>query len=1250
MADNLDNFMAQMQQLQLARLANPSLAPQPASQQPAQPTAPTAAPDSTFGSALAGMADTMGSGFADEVGGLVSTLIPGEQGPGATAWWNSDKGFSDTLSANIASLRARQKADADAHPYAYHGGQVGGAFLVPAGTGAKGALQVARMGALQGAAYGLGSGEGVGDRVAQAGEGAVMGGLTASILHPLLNGAGALVSKLLGKTVPAAEDVAAQEAGGMTPEGLVGEVTDTSPEATPSGAGPADAAPPNPADVTPGTSEAPATAWTAPDAQGNRSPVAAAEHLGPTPEGDTPIPLHGEPTPEAPAGEPVGSISRAGLEDLQAQVQHFRDSVGAEGERAVDVTPASPEHPTLGAFRLGNLGDGPETMSLLGALVRQLPGVSSKSDPEMWAAAQQAAKDMGTNDPEALHALAGQLAGPEGNIEGSIALLRTVQRQAADTVDTFHGAGVDWSTASDDMVKEVGQAIYNVQRINQLVQSAKVGVGRALRVFSLPNSETYFAALKNGVSLGTDPAAAVATQAERSIPPLPSTREELQNFFDLWGMTKGNPELQSDLLQGTLTVPTSGHYLANSFANFFTASILSAPKTALLNVVGPVFINTLRSLEKMSGAAVMALDPTLTAAQRAEYAATAKYTPMALFRTVGDIADVFRSGVQAFQENHTVLGGGGTVRDANISFGPYNSNLLNAAGADPNWQYTLGNAINIWPKAFARVNAGLDEMAKRFTYLSETRLRAMVQATSDGLTGDDFHAAVSQAMKGSLDEAGAATNAGVLDAAERTTLTGRVGSDGNAARKFSDFVQRLRQDYPLTRFILPVFNVPANGLGETLKRVPGLNLIPSMSTHLADLSGENGAVSQAEAHGRTLLGGAFLTAGYLMNQAGVLTGAGPQNPKDAAIWRQTHEPYSIRIGDEWVSYRKLDILGGLLSIPASISDFTVFHKMDQGDTQNAAMAGAAALAVWFKDQASMRTATQLLTLGDNPMQDPGKAMESMFGQIAAGMVPASGFLRTVGVETTDPYVRMKRGWEDYIRAGIPGLSPQLEPLRNVLGEPVNRPNNSVGEAVFPITLAPVATWKDEPVLNELTRLYQRTGYAAGSDPHAVLYGFKDSRDVKLEAGGAFKGESLYSALMQPRATYQMDGMTLKQALGDLIQSPEYKEAVDADAGQAVTSLGDPSRAAMVAKVFRQYALAIKAEVAAASPIALNYMTAAAAKHRDDAYLSTIPIDKLANNPKLYADNGVDREQYSDKITDGATGELLSALRSGGPGR
>lgn len=142
-------------------------------------------------------------------------------------------------------------------------------------------------------------------------------------------------------------------------------------------------------------------------------------------------------------------------------------------------------------------------------------------------------------------------------------------------------------------------------------------------------------------------------------------------------------------------------------------------------------------------------------------------------------------------------------------------------------------------------------------------------------------------------------------------------------------------------------------------------------------------------------------------------------------------------------------------------------------------------------------------------------------------------------------------------------------------------------------------------------------------------------------------ESLYSHALQARASMKLDGQTLKEALNDLFNSEEYNQAVDADSGQSVTSLGDASRGYMTKAVFERYNKAIKAEVASASPIALNYLTASTAKHRDDAYLRTTSLEDLVKNPDLYRANGIDPTAYSDKITEGAAGDLIEALGGGG---
>jgi hypothetical protein len=82
---------------------------------------------------------------------------------------------------------------------------------------------------------------------------------------------------------------------------------------------------------------------------------------------------------------------------------------------------------------------------------------------------------------------------------------------------------------------------------------------------------------------------------------------------------------------------------------------------------------------------------------------------------------------------------------------------------------------------------------------------------------------------------------------------------------------------------------------------------------------------------------------------------------------------------------------------------------------------------------------------------------------------------------------------------------------------------------------------------------------------------------------------------------------------------------------------------MLKQTFESYNKAIKAELAEASPTANKWLTAAAAKQRDDAYLKGVSAEDLVNNPDLYQTHGLDGEAYSSKVRENATGALLDAL-------
>lgn len=1141
-----------------------------------------------------GFGDTAAFGFLDELGAVADSI--GLPTPGARREniWNSDKSFGEIWAANVAENRSILQEAQDDHGGSYLTGQVAGALAIPIGSGAKGAYQVAKVGAVQGAVYGAGSGEGLSDRATGAARDAVIGGALGGVL-------GKVMSRFGGKGAGAAETAAEEGVGRAARKaGMAGAE-----------------------DLTQGAAEILG------ETKGGqliiREARSAADEAAEEAFSITPAAF--EKGAEAPS-------ARAALEELQGYVTSAAARIRKEGDRAIDVTWENTPQVAArtGEWRVGKLGSGEDARGLIRAMAEGVTSKTRKSDEELAKSALGVAADMG-EDPEAILAAAKSMAGELGDVDNTMMALRTVYANMSQEITDLHLMNIDWTTASDDMVEEAVNRIHNLASMSESVQAAKTGLGRGLRVNKLPTADEYLEQIKKA-------AAGEAPPHDPSKVQLPVSRSDLDDWFEMWGATGGDPKRQSDLMQGILTRPKAGHYLRSSFANFFTASILSAPRTVALNIVGPGVISTIRQVERIGGAATLAINPLKTRAERIAARRVAQNSAKAFVQTFGDIQDAFRMAVVAGKRNGTVIGGNKAF-DTQTAYDSMSKNLRSIAerqGQITKWEsraYALGDAINVWPKAFARLNNGLDEFSKRLAYNGEVRVNAMVEAAERGLKGDAFRSFVTKAMQESTDEVGAATNQQLLRSAQRTTLTATVGEEGSQLRKFGNYVQGVRHSVPESRFILPIFNVPMNALGETLRRlpiagVPGLNKVMFRET-ARELAGELGPVAQADAHGRVLLGSAFLLAGAMLNRAGTLTGAGPQEPTDRKVWLTTHQPYSIKVGDQWVRYDKFDILGGLLAIPATVADATIYSDDDQS-ASDIAWAGAGALAQWFKDKAALRTATGLLALGEDPTMTAKQVANQTGGAIASGFYPAAA--RTLITDAmTNPYMPMRRGWEDYVAAALPFNN--VEPVRNILGEPIKKSLNSVLEAMVPVSLEQAISAEDDAVLTELSRLYEETGYGAGADTTMMTQGQFADKDVKLESG-----MSMYGRTMQLRQTIVVDGFTLREALADLFESPDYRYGIDQGPGRKTNFQGEMSRGEMVSKVFTRYNKAIKAQLAEESDIARDYMTAARAKKVDTTYLRDISVEQLVENPDLYKASGLFKADYEPE---GMGHQLVQAI-------
>lgn len=1158
---------------------------------------------------IRGASDTALFGFADEAVGVLNTFAPLD--PGAKGFWQSNKSLSETIAANTANDRRWTKAASEEHSVAHIIGQVAGGLLIPFGAGAKTVGQFAKVGGVQGAIYGAGSGEGVADRAKKT----VTYGASGALLGAALGKVTSFFRKDTSKVAKEVSEELAEEARGR----VAGRISDgTVLGHTKSGV----------------------------PIYGSKAVNAADEEVEPLMNALVPraAAVEGEGveagTGVARAAKGAEEASQAGLGQreslayLQEFVEDMTKRQKTEGDRVVDVTwESAPDVAArTGEWRIGAFEKPEDAKSLLSALVRAVPSKTRMSDQELADRALEWAARIGEEGDDFLDA-AKIAVGDIGDLPSFAMGYQTVWARASQDVTDLYLMNVDWATASDELVEEAAQRIYNLSSHTAYMQELKTALGRALRVRQLPTADAYRKRITQQVAEGAEDAA-------EDMANLPTTREGLGDWLDLWGLTAGNPREQNAFLRGTLTLPGKWNYIRQSAANYFTGNILSMPKTLGLNVVGPTVLSINRQIARRIGATVSSV-ALRSPEQRAAHRAITQHMTEAYWGTLAHAADSFKFALAAFDKNHTVLGGGGSTFNAQATYGPVTEQMLRAVGQENmgivgKSAYTFGNALNFLPRGVARINNGADEMAKRMEYLSEVRIRAFLDgATTQGLEGEALARYVREAVLNSTDEAGAALNAEALREAERVTLTNKVGEKGTLLRGFANQMQKFRSVVPELRYIIPIFNVPMNGLVETLRHTP---LAIASKGVRAELRGDRGALAQADAAGRMLLGSMYMAAGVMMARTGVLTGSGPEDAQDRKVWLQTHQPYSIKIGDQWVSYRKYDVIGSLLSVPASVADVTVYAKEEQ--TEQLIYSGIGALSQFFRDRSALQSAFDLLGAGQNPITSLDNVLPRIRGNIAGGFVPLSGAMGGLASATNRPHIDLKTSWTDYMEANIPLLGSQREVVRNVLGEPVDKPLNSLAEVIFPVVLVQASGENTDGVLDNLDELYQETGYGMGASSSSFSYGHFDDKEVQLE-----DGRSLYTHSMQLRQLLEIDGKTLRQTLQDLFASQAYKNAVFADSGQKLTSKGELSRGWMVAQVFKDYNAAIKGHLASTSPLAREYMAAATAKATDDAYLRGIPAEDLVENPDLWRARGIDKNTYLDKVS--SAGSSIDLARAFG---
>jgi len=405
------------------------------------------------------------------------------------------------------------------------------------------------------------------------------------------------------------------------------------------------------------------------------------------------------------------------------------------------------------------------------------------------------------------------------------------------------------------------------------------------------------------------------------------------------------------------------------------------------------------------------------------------------------------------------------------------------------------------------------------SYYGELNSQAARVAISEGLSGPELAARQEYLVEHPTSEMTKAAN----DTALHNTFQRDLGAFGKK-------VQGAIQADPtgVLRYLVPFVRTPINVVKEGAYYSP-YGLLKGTLKGDVDMQAR-GAIGSALAAGIAYLA---------LN--GSVTGGGPidihkRETLEATGW----QPYSVKIGNRYVSYRRLEPTGLSFALVAD-----AVHGMTHGDpevvSQSKADTAVAHIARSLQDVSFLPTLTSLT----EALTNPGARAQNFISREVGSLVPA---LAKDIAQAKDRIVRRPTGIVQTLESRIPGLTQNVPPVIDVAGSPVQRPVSAIGGA----NPFPFSTATNDPVVSELARL----GISTPTPPSQIKWRGKPTQLTDAER----------------QAIAEQEGQELYRRVSKLIQSGAWQRRSDDQKRKALVEfhrMQDEARSARLTKLRKQ---------------------------------------------------------------------------------
>lgn len=489
------------------------------------------------------------------------------------------------------------------------------------------------------------------------------------------------------------------------------------------------------------------------------------------------------------------------------------------------------------------------------------------------------------------------------------------------------------------------------------------------------------------------------------------------------------------MVKGSVLARTS-----NAVQQVWINALLTNPTTHVVNAMSNWTVILQQILERKNAAFISKALGTQSGVEMGEAAAMASAMVMSFGDALRAAWRTTRSGESAFPSGKVEIQGA------------LSPEMWNVAKNNP-----LGmalNAVDVATRAPGRLLGIGDEFFKTIGYRAELASRATRMAAAEVSNGSLSPLLSKKRAAEIMANPPEDVKLDAVSAALYSTFTGKPAE---TLKKIGDAIQNI----PIFgRILLPFKNTPINILTYTAERGPFAPLVKQWRMDVAA-----GGARRDIALSRMATGSMVMAATMDMAMSGTITGAGPQEPAQRQAWiRAGNQPYSVKVGNRWFSYGRLDPLGMTLGMGADMAEAmqNAGQEFSQKDFEEVFVQSMFAVSNNVLSKTYMSGITEFF----NAITDPQASGEKYFQRLASSLVPAGV---AAAARQVDPYMRTADSALQALRRRIPGLSADLPPYRDLWGRPVDYRS---GEGAVYDILSPIYIKKinPEPVDTELQRL------------------------------------------------------------------------------------------------------------------------------------------------------------------------------------